>query len=116
MLTHASYLKAYRQRSGLSQADVARLLGFDAPVSISRYETFQRVPHLETALALEILFDASIAQLFPQVAEKVIADLLQETTAFQSDLENGELSLDSLKITTLADIHARLIDLRTPLL
>lgn len=111
-----SYLKAYRQRSGLSQAEVARLLGFGAPVSISRYENFQRVPHLEAALALELLFDASVGDLFPLVTEKVLADLLHGIEALQRDIGKDDLMADRHKVTVLADIHLRLKDLRTPLL
>jgi transcriptional regulator with XRE-family HTH domain len=116
MLSRPSYLKAYRQRSGLTQAEVARLLGFDAPVSISRYENFQRVPHLEAALALEMLFSASVGELFPQVTDKVLKELLHNIELLQGDIGKDELPIGHQRVTALANMQVRLKDLRTPLL
>ncbi|WP_340151444.1 helix-turn-helix transcriptional regulator [uncultured Sneathiella sp.] len=116
MLSGPSYLKAYRHRSGLTQAEVARLLGFDAPVSISRYENFQRVPHLEAALALEMLFDASVGELFPQVSEKVLTDLLQEIEALHEEIRKNALPADHYKVAALANMQARLREFCTTLM
>lgn len=109
-----SYLKAYRQRSGLSQLELAQLLGFASVANISRYENFERVPHLEKALALEMIFDASAGELFPLVTEKVSNDLIYRVEALRAEIVSGEAPTDRHKAKTLLDMHARLKEYRTP--
>ena len=103
-----SYLKAYRQRSGLTQSELAALLGFDAPVNISRYERGIREPHLEAALALELLFDARTIDLFPAFTEEIIADLVVRVQRLEESIEEGSKKKVFHKKTTLADMRTRL--------
>lgn len=107
-----SYLKAYRQRSGLTQTELAALLGFDAPVNISRYERGIREPHLEAALALELLFDARTIDLFPKYTEEIIADLIVRVQRLEESTGNGTKPKDLQKKAALADMLTRLKGLR----
>ena len=109
-----SYLKSYRQRSGLTQRELAILLGFTTHVNISRYERCARLPHVEAAFALEILFDAHIAELFPAWSADVAEDLLYRVQRLKYDFEQGVTPRDQLKATSLADMHARLKRCRVP--
>ena len=70
-------LRTYRRTWGLSQRELADLLGFESPTHVSRLEHGKRVPGLETALACATLFGVSLDELFPQFAEK-IGDELRE--------------------------------------
>lgn len=65
-----NYLRTYRRRFGLSQKDLAFLLGFKSWAQVSRCETFQQVPNLQTALALQALFGAPVAELFAGMYEQ----------------------------------------------
>jgi transcriptional regulator with XRE-family HTH domain len=65
-----NYLRMYRKRSGLSQDEVAYLLGAKSGTKTSRYERFQRTPSLETALAYEAIYGISARELFAGVAER----------------------------------------------
>ncbi len=58
-----NYLRSHRKRAGLSQADVAFLLGGDSGAHVSRYERFHRTPSLLTALAYEAIFDTAVSEL-----------------------------------------------------
>lgn len=51
-----NYLRTYRKRAGLSQDEVAFLLGVRCGTKVSRYERGTRQAGLETALAYEIIF------------------------------------------------------------
>ena len=62
-----NYLKTYRKRAGISQRDMDFLLGAHGGSKTSRYEHFKRTPNLETALACEALFHASVRELFAGV-------------------------------------------------
>lgn len=58
------FLRQARQRSGLSQKTVAFLLGRKFTDEISRYESGQRIPTLQTALKLEIIYRVPVRLLF----------------------------------------------------
>ena len=66
-----NYLKTYRRRAGLSQDEVAFLLGCQSGAKVSRYERLARQPNLETALAYEALLGVPARELFAGVYEKV---------------------------------------------
>jgi len=53
-----NYLRTYRKQSGLSQDEVAYLLGCQNGTKVSRYERFARKPSLETLFAYEVVFGA----------------------------------------------------------
>lgn len=59
-----TYLRMYRRRTGLSQEDVSYLLGVVCGTNVSRHEVGGRIPVLETALAYEIIFRASVRDLY----------------------------------------------------
>lgn len=58
------YLRTFRRRSGLTQRQLAWLLGCRAGSKVSRYERFARSPGLETVFAYEIIFRTSARELF----------------------------------------------------
>lgn len=66
-----NYLRSYRKRAGLSQDDVAYLLGCVDGGKVSRYERFKREPNLQTALACEIIFNLPVREIFAGIFEKV---------------------------------------------
>src|SRR2546427_6874983 len=66
-----NYLRTYRKRSGLSQDEVAFLLGCQSGTKVSRYERFSRKPSLETLFAYETVFGAPARELFAGAYQKV---------------------------------------------
>jgi transcriptional regulator with XRE-family HTH domain len=83
-----NYLRAYRKQYGLSQKEVAFLLGVKASVKVSQYEMFQRVPSLETALALQAIFGVPVAELFAGIYEKVEKEISNRAKILDSKLQN----------------------------
>ena len=65
-----NHLRSLRKHSGLSQEEVAFLLGGHNGGKVSRYEQCNRMPSLETACAYEALFGIPVSQLFAGVFEK----------------------------------------------
>ena len=59
-----NYLRTHRRRSGLSQAEVALLLGAVSGTKVSRYENFTRMPAALTIFASEIVFNQPASELF----------------------------------------------------
>ena len=66
-----NYLRTYRKRSGLSQDEVAFLLGCQNGTKVSRYERFARKPSLETLFGYEMIFGATARELFAGAYQKV---------------------------------------------
>jgi transcriptional regulator with XRE-family HTH domain len=74
-----NYLRTYRKRSGLSQDEVAFLLGCQTGAKVSRYEPFARKPSLETLFAYEVVFGAPARELFAGAYQKVEKKILNRT-------------------------------------
>ena len=71
-----NYLRSNRKRLGLSQDEVAFLLGAQSGAKVCRYERFVREPSLATALAYEAIFQRPASELFGgfyQTIEKQVA-------------------------------------------
>src|ERR1700686_573143 len=66
-----NYLKTHRKRSGLSQEEVAFLLGNDNGEKVCRHERFAREPSLRSALAYLIIFQGQAEELFAGIHEEV---------------------------------------------
>lgn len=65
------YLRSERRRAGLSQEDIAALLG-SGVLAISRYEGRKRIPPLEIALAYQAVFGTPVAELFPGRYQEIV--------------------------------------------
>ncbi len=61
----ANYLRVHRKRSGLSQYELARLVGYPNETAVSRHERLSAVPPLDVALRYQAVFHVDIALLFP---------------------------------------------------
>jgi transcriptional regulator with XRE-family HTH domain len=70
-----NYLRTYRKKAGLSQREVAFLLGCEDGAQVSRYEKRRRLPPLETALAYEAIFGIPISELFAGMRQSVEEDI-----------------------------------------
>lgn len=66
-----NYLLTYRKRSGLSQREVAFLLGCQYGTKVSRYERHVRLPNLETALAFEVIYQTTSKKLFEGIYREI---------------------------------------------
>ena len=104
-----NYLRVYRKRLGLSQYDVAFLLGWRDASQPSRYEHFSRVPTLRTAFALAVIFHVPVYELFSGEYQKVEnavcrqAQRLEARLATESPDGPTARKLALLKIITSAD-------------
>jgi len=59
-----NYIATFRKQSGLTQQEAASLLGDRSGSELSLFESNRRVPTLRTAIGLEIIFSAPVADLF----------------------------------------------------
>jgi len=71
-----NYLRTHRKRVGLSQREVAFLLGCKSGTKVSRYECFARQPALQTIFAYELIFGRSARELFAGLFQEVERETL----------------------------------------
>jgi transcriptional regulator with XRE-family HTH domain len=71
-----NYLRSYRLRWGLSQGELAHLLGWKRPEVVSRIEKKQRPPTLKLVIACFILFGTPAAELFPDISASIEIDVM----------------------------------------
>jgi transcriptional regulator with XRE-family HTH domain len=69
------YLRNERRETGLTQADIAALLGASWKSKVSRYERRQALPPLETALGYEAVIGKPVATLFAGMYGRVAHDV-----------------------------------------
>jgi len=86
------YLRACRKRSGLTQTDVAYLLGSKTRAQVSRYERRWNAPTLRTALAFEALFGTPVSEIFAGMYESVDEELKRRARelTLESQAQNGK--------------------------
>ncbi len=86
----ANYLRAYRKRSGLSQSEVAFLLGYKTGAHVSRYERRRHMPPLRTALAFQAALDTPLSELYAGTYESVAKQVMHraQTLAVQLQTRN----------------------------
>jgi DNA-binding XRE family transcriptional regulator len=65
--TPHSYLRTHRRQSGLTQRELATILGHITEGQVSRHELGDNIPPLAVALGYEIIFGVSVSQIFPGV-------------------------------------------------
>lgn len=85
-----NYLKTYRKRAGLTQDEVAFLLGCASGAKVSRYERLARRPSLETAFAYESVFRVPARELFAGVYQKVEEKAIQRAGLLAEELRGVE--------------------------
>ena len=71
-----NYLRSYRLRWGLSQGELANLLGWKRAEVVSRIEKKQRPPSLKLVIACFILFGTPAAELFPDISASIETDVM----------------------------------------
>lgn len=83
-----NYLRMHRKRTGLTQNEVSYLLGYSCESKVSRCERFNRVPNLEMALALEIIFRAPVRDLFAGMFDMTEQKILRRIGTLGTRLQN----------------------------
>jgi transcriptional regulator with XRE-family HTH domain len=86
----ASRLRTLRKKSGLTQAELAEILGFNAETPISEHERSQVVPNLLTAMAYEVIFGIPISHQFLGLFEAVEASVEIRLAQLEKRLQDSE--------------------------
>lgn len=92
-MTHAKlkglcYLRTHRRVWGLTQWDLASLMGFASPTHVSRIENGKRAPTVEAALACQVIFGTPPSAMFPHVYALVEETVMRNIYRLHLALKN----------------------------
>jgi transcriptional regulator with XRE-family HTH domain len=114
-----NYLRSYRKESGLSQQEVAFLLGCEDGTIVSRYEKRRRLPPIETALACEEIFGVPVGELLVGMRQSVGKDVAKRRLELASKLQGKVLKgsaaqMNAYKLRKLAEREHSMVANQTP--
>ena len=93
-----NYLRSYRLRWGLSQGELAHLLGWKRAEVVSRIEKKQRPPTLKLVIACFILFGAPAAELFPDISASIEIDVMARVWEMYEKIQGDPSRKTKMKI------------------
>jgi len=94
-----NYLRTHRKRSGLTQREIAFLLGWKTAGSLGRYEKRRRLPPLKTALACEEIFGISVGELFAGMRQEVGKDISKRRVQLRARLQTTAPKVNDARMT-----------------
>jgi transcriptional regulator with XRE-family HTH domain len=102
------YLRTYRLRSGLSQGEVAFLVGLQGSSPLSKLELSVREPsRTKVAFTLATLFGVPLRDLFPAYHRELSEDLGTKAYQLHSKLEGNPSKTTAAKLDFLGDVIRR---------
>lgn len=102
-----NYLCANRNRLGMSQDDVAFLLGVQSRAKVSRNERFVHVPNLETAFAYEIILQRPARELFHGLYEQLEHDIAARAKILNARVSPSASPLVKRRRAAIAGLSTR---------
>jgi transcriptional regulator with XRE-family HTH domain len=84
----SNYLRANRKRLGLTQGEIAYLLGKEGGARVCRLERFVRDPSLEVALAFEAIFQKPLSELFAGLYHEIEQNVAARAEILAKRLDN----------------------------
>lgn len=97
-----NYISVHRKESGLSQIELAILLGLESTGSVARYEQVQRMPELQIGIGLELIFNEPMQAIFAGVAERMRGDVARRARALLEGIGEKPTAQNVQKLATLA--------------
>jgi transcriptional regulator with XRE-family HTH domain len=103
-----NYLRSFRKRNGLTQGEMAFLLGCNNPARVSDYERMRRHPSAEIMIRCQAIFGEPVEKLFPVLSEKVEKETKKRARELRDKIGEGNESASAKrKLDFLNDIRGR---------
>lgn len=84
----------YRKRRGLTQTQVAAILGYVPTTYLSEYERGRKLPNLVTALKLEIIYRIPVAYLYADLYHRLKAELRVREERLRAEWDHEAAATD----------------------
>ncbi len=103
-----TYLRTVRRSAGLTQKELAFLLGLKGGAVVSRIESLKRVPSLLWTRACALVFDTRALELFPGLFEEVDNSVRHRACELYEELQGNPSKATRAKLDFLEQVLARL--------
>jgi transcriptional regulator with XRE-family HTH domain len=103
-----TYLRTLRRRSGLTQRELAFLLGLKGGSAVSRMEGLKRVPTLIWTRACVLIFGTRALELFPSLFAEVREAVRSRANELYMELQGNPSKTTRAKLNFLEEVLARL--------
>lgn len=84
-----NYLRSHRRMSGLSQEELADLVGYLTRSQVSRHEQSAAIPALVIAISYEVVFRVRISEIFPGLYRTVEARIEEQLAKLENQLHES---------------------------
>ena len=111
------HIRLLRRRAGLSQRDLALLLGYRSHSQISRFENGSRLPAANELLQLEVIFGVVPSGVFPHLRQRAVEAVVARIAKLKRASQTGaqpscravhlERILDSIRLQTSPGLNAQ---------
>jgi transcriptional regulator with XRE-family HTH domain len=102
-----SYLRPLRRRWGLTQKELAFLIGGESGAIVSRLEQLQRTPTLATVIACEIIFGVGHIEIFPEAYTEIRGAVMARANELYESLQGNPSRATRAKLDFLESVVAR---------
>lgn len=102
-----NYVRTFRQRHALSEEELALLVNQRSASAVSYFELGDRVPNLEGALALQIVFGLAPREMFPGFFETVEEGVMGRAKQFHESLDGKTDKRSQAKRDLLEEMPGR---------
>jgi transcriptional regulator with XRE-family HTH domain len=102
-----SYVRPLRRRWGLTQSELAFLIGTKTSTMVSRIEAVKTYPSLAQAIAFSIVFDTPLLELFPEMFGKAHDFVLKQAESLYDELQGTSAKGTSAKLDFLEEVLSR---------
>lgn len=110
-MKYYNYTKTCRKKTGLSQNEVAFLLGLKSSHFIVHTELGNENPTLSRLLLYHILYDKQVDDLYPELLEKLALEIFSRIAFLSKQLEKkNQTDIVKRKINYLDSIATKIAD------
>ncbi|MGO8972217.1 MAG: helix-turn-helix transcriptional regulator [Steroidobacteraceae bacterium] len=102
-----SYLRTFRRSRGLTQKELAFLIGAESSTTVSRLEQLKRPPNLTAAFACRVIFDTCAIDIFPGLFSEIHEAVQARATELYEELQGDPSAGTRVKLDFLESILAR---------
>jgi transcriptional regulator with XRE-family HTH domain len=102
-----TYVRPLRRRWGLTQKELAFLIGAKSGTVVSRIEGVKRTPKLAAVLACALVFGVAPAELFPVLISQIHEDVRRRVNELYEELQGNPGKLTRKKLDFLEAVLAR---------
>jgi DNA-binding XRE family transcriptional regulator len=84
-----NYLRSHRRRSGLSQRELARIVGYLTRFQVARHEESAAIPVLMIAIAYEVVFRVPLREIFSGLYTTIETKIESELSTLEQKLQES---------------------------